>query len=133
MVLYISQNLMLAVLLEVVLIKKRVLSKKANKIIPIWNCHTMETFLWGGGDKDSRNLESFFREKALIPEFPELPISLSLHFFCCFLEKKTTCSPNPCNNGGHCLTDGTNFFQCLCINGTTGKFCEGKPLLSFCS
>ena len=47
------------------------------------------------------------------------------------IEKKTACTPSPCQNHGRCLTDGTDRFECVCLDGTSGKLCQGKICLYF--
>jgi len=42
------------------------------------------------------------------------------------------CDPNPCQNGGQCQDDGTNFRGCRCPAGFEGQFCE-TPISSVCS
>lgn len=37
----------------------------------------------------------------------------------------TSCSPNPCKNGGSCV-DLFNGFKCQCVNGWSGDTCEAK-------
>ena len=33
------------------------------------------------------------------------------------------CAPNPCTNGGTCVTDGTSI-KCLCRPGFKGDLCQ---------
>lgn len=34
------------------------------------------------------------------------------------------CRPNPCQNGGSCMSPKRSSFQCFCPDGYSGKFCE---------
>lgn len=34
------------------------------------------------------------------------------------------CRPNPCQNGGSCMSPKRSSFQCFCPDGYNGKFCE---------
>ena len=52
----------------------------------------------------------------------------AINFF--IIEKKTACTPSPCLNNGHCFTDGTDAFECVCRAGTKGKLCESKFLVT---
>lgn len=35
-----------------------------------------------------------------------------------------SCNPNPCQNGGKCITSGKKQYMCQCIGHFTGRFCK---------
>uniref|UniRef100_A0AAQ4QGR0 trypsin n=1 Tax=Gasterosteus aculeatus aculeatus TaxID=481459 RepID=A0AAQ4QGR0_GASAC len=41
--------------------------------------------------------------------------------------KASRCRPNPCQNGGSCMSPKRSSFQCFCPDGYSGKFCEVGP------
>lgn len=42
------------------------------------------------------------------------------------LEKRTSCSQNPCLNDGHCIEAASGSFECVCKPGFSGTTCAGK-------
>jgi len=44
----------------------------------------------------------------------------------------SSCSPNPCQNGGTC-TDGASTYTCTCQSGYTGTNCQTPPPSNYCS
>ena len=42
------------------------------------------------------------------------------------LEKRTSCSQNPCLNDGHCIEAASGSFECVCKSGFSGTTCAGQ-------
>lgn len=50
--------------------------------------------------------------------FDSLPLS--------FKVKRTACNPNPCLNNAQCIVDSIRGFQCVCLEGYSGRTCDSK-------
>ena len=64
-------------------------------------------------------------------------VFLDFNAACClrlFLQKRSSCQPNPCQNGGLCIDQGSSYV-CVCPYGLAGKTCQNewplKRLISF--
>ena len=45
--------------------------------------------------------------------------------------KRSACNPNPCLNNAQCILDGFKGFQCVCLEGYSGRTCDGMNCFTF--
>uniref|UniRef100_A0A8C5R1N9 Brevican core protein n=1 Tax=Leptobrachium leishanense TaxID=445787 RepID=A0A8C5R1N9_9ANUR len=77
------------------------------------------------GALTSHNLENSSRPNELASTanpLPAVPTERAIHGASVYLSD--ICFPNPCENGGTCIDEDDEDFNCLCLPGYNGKICD---------
>lgn len=80
--------------------------------------------LYGGIFQEYLNSRSIILELIIPPYKKTNPL---LTIFCPFKTEREPCHPNPCHNGGRCLSTSEGFV-CRCATGYRGETCTGQLL-----